>query len=85
MAIYFNCSSQSTNHIENYSCEDEEMAESVKCVPPKPEDLTLTHAIPSWGSQRQENPWDLLASQLSLNGELQVNERPCLKETVHST
>lgn len=40
--------------------------------------------IPAWGSQRQEDPWVLLASQLSLNSELQVNERPCLEETVDS-
>lgn len=42
LAMYFKCFSQSINHIKNYSSEGEEMAKSVKCVPHKPEDLSLT-------------------------------------------
>lgn len=42
LAIYFKSSSQSINQIKIYSSESEEMAESIKCVPHKPEDLSLT-------------------------------------------
>lgn len=62
-----------------------------KCLPCKRKDLSSApqhpHKMPdvvvyypSAGRWREENPWNSLASQSRLNGELQANERSFPKE-----
>lgn len=37
------------------------------------------HIIPAAGRWRQDGPWNSIPNLVSLTGELQTNERPCLK------